>query len=168
MIFQSLGTIFIIIGEFAIDAHQKSPFSNYRAKRSNRIFGFDGWNRETLESSCVLPMSAEPLPTILPSMVRHYGLAAAACYLLKFIPGIRNFSGSAGLRKNPAKNLQNRLKWPTRARFTPSNPRFYWGFPILMGAMDRRGEPICGGDGPKITKFFANESLRSETTRKDD
>jgi hypothetical protein len=49
-------------------------------------------------------MSAEPLPTILPSMVRRYGLAAAADYLLKFIPGIRNISGTAWLRKNPPGN----------------------------------------------------------------
>ena len=43
----------------------------YALSEANRIFGFDGWNRETLESRCVLTRESRGLlsPFILPKCV---------------------------------------------------------------------------------------------------
>ena len=43
----------------------------YSISEANRIFGFDGWNRETIESKCVLARSPHGLSDTDQTIVHH-------------------------------------------------------------------------------------------------
>ena len=115
----------------------------YVVSQANRIFGFDGWDRETVETKCIMAREARGTVTAIYSARVRITVRTGDAVIIRDGHGTGEAHGdSAGEVHDRA--LKAPKPTPPSGRSPPSARRSDWSFMLVGGTKSEVGTPIEG------------------------